>query len=116
MRLARELRNRGSGRGVVHTPPPATAERRVTGRISGLRGLRRRPTQEENVLLSAIGLAIPQQRAARCEPRPTFPVTLYLVFAAGDLLFSLIAFSHGVAEANPVMAWLLRAGYFVPGK
>jgi len=48
--------------------------------------------------------------------RAAFPVALYLVFAAADLIFSLCAFSHGVAEGNPVMAWLLAHGLFIPGK
>jgi hypothetical protein len=48
--------------------------------------------------------------------RAAFPVALYLVFAAADLVFSLFAFSHGVAEGNPAMAWLLGHGLFIPGK
>jgi len=50
-------------------------------------------------------------------PHPAaLPVSLYLMFAAADLVFSLFAFSHGVAEGNPVMAWLLAEGLFIPGK
>jgi len=48
--------------------------------------------------------------------RAAFPVALYLIFAAADLFFSLLAFSHGVGEGNPAMAWLLAHGLFVPGK
>jgi hypothetical protein len=48
--------------------------------------------------------------------RAAFPVALYLIFAAADLIFSLCAFSHGVAEGNPAMAWLLDHDLFIPGK
>ena len=48
--------------------------------------------------------------------RAAFPVALYLIFAAADLFFSMLAFSHGVGEGNPAMAWLLERGLFVPGK
>jgi hypothetical protein len=51
----------------------------------------------------------PQRRAA-------FPVSLYVMFSAADLVFSLMAFSLGVAEGNPFMAWLLKQGVFLPGK
>ena len=45
-----------------------------------------------------------------------FPAALYLLFAALDLLFSLVAFSLGIMEGNPFMAWLLQHGLFVSGK
>ena len=48
--------------------------------------------------------------------RAAVPAVLYLVLAAADLLFSLVAFSYGIAEGNPFMAWLLERGLFVPGK
>lgn len=48
--------------------------------------------------------------------RAAFPAALYLIFATADMLFSLIAFSYGIAEGNPFMAWLLARGVFVPGK
>lgn len=45
-----------------------------------------------------------------------FPAALYLILSSMDLLFSLVAFSHGVGEANPFMAWLVTVGLFIPGK
>lgn len=45
-----------------------------------------------------------------------FPAALYLIFAAADLVFSLLAFSLGIAEGNPFMAWLLEMGVFISGK
>lgn len=45
-----------------------------------------------------------------------FAAALYLVFSVADLLFSLVAFSYGVAEGNPAMAWLLERGVFIQGK
>lgn len=66
--------------------------------------------------MSAAGIAILQRHVVAPRYRAAFPVSLYLIFAAADLFFSLVAFSYGVAEGNPVMAWLLRQGLFVPGK
>jgi hypothetical protein len=51
----------------------------------------------------------PQRRAA-------FPISLYVTLSGADLVFSLIAFSLGIAEGNPFMAWLLKHGLFLPGK
>jgi hypothetical protein len=41
---------------------------------------------------------------------------VYVGLGLGDMFFSLTAFLNGVPEANPVMAWLLANGLFVPGK
>jgi len=45
-----------------------------------------------------------------------FVALAYAAFSLCDMLRSLTAFAQGVAEANPVMAWLLYHGVFVPGK
>jgi len=41
---------------------------------------------------------------------------VYVGLGLADMFFSLTAFVHGVPEANPIMAWLLVHGLFVPGK
>ena len=41
---------------------------------------------------------------------------VYVGLGLADMLFSLTAFVNGVPEANPVMAWLLAKGLFIPGK
>jgi hypothetical protein len=43
-------------------------------------------------------------------------VTLYVVFSMGDMALSSIAFSLGVGEANPLLAWLAAHSMFVPAK
>ena len=48
--------------------------------------------------------------------RAALPAALYLGLAAVDLLGSLAAFSVGIAEGNPFMAWLLAMNWFIPGK
>ena len=48
--------------------------------------------------------------------RAAFAASLYLIFGIADLLFSLVAFSYGIPEGNPVMAWFLDAGLFLPAK
>ncbi len=45
-----------------------------------------------------------------------FVALVYCVFSLSDMVFSLAAFMQGVPEANPVMAWLLHHGLFIPGK
>ncbi len=42
--------------------------------------------------------------------------TGYLILGLADMSLSLIAFTCGISEANPFMAWLLSHGLFVPGK
>ncbi|MGC4047861.1 MAG: DUF5658 family protein [Armatimonas sp.] len=44
------------------------------------------------------------------------PAALFLFLSAGDLLFSLRAFSLGYQEGNPFLAFLLDKGLFLPGK
>ncbi len=41
---------------------------------------------------------------------------LYAALAFVDLTFSLTAFSEGITEANPLLAWLIPNGLFVPMK
>ncbi|MBN1458102.1 MAG: hypothetical protein JXA57_01105 [Armatimonadetes bacterium] len=41
---------------------------------------------------------------------------VYVGLGLADMFFSLTAFVNGVPEANPVMAWLLAKGLFIPGK
>ena len=41
---------------------------------------------------------------------------LYVAFSMTDLLLSHAAFVLGVAEANPVLAWVAAHGLFVPAK
>lgn len=64
----------------------------------------------------ALQVFVPAHRYLARPHRAAFPAALYLVLAAADLFFSLVAFSHGVPEGNPFMAWLLVRGMFVPGK
>lgn len=45
-----------------------------------------------------------------------FVALAYAAFGLSDMILSLTAFAQGVPEANPVMAWLLHHGVFVPGK
>ena len=45
-----------------------------------------------------------------------FVALAYAAFSLSDMIFSLAAFAQGVSEANPVMAWLLCHGVFIPGK
>lgn len=40
----------------------------------------------------------------------------YVAFGLTDMFLSLTAFTLGVPEGNPVMAWLLAEGLFVPVK
>jgi hypothetical protein len=51
-------------------------------------------------------------------PRPDglFAAMLYLILGAADLVLSLAAFHLGVAEGNPVLAFMARRGLFVPAK
>lgn len=41
---------------------------------------------------------------------------LYLAFGLADLILTLIAFSWGVKEGNPIMAASIQNGYFIPAK
>jgi len=41
---------------------------------------------------------------------------LYAAFSLTDMLLSLAAFHEGVPEANPLLAWLMPNGLFVPFK
>jgi hypothetical protein len=65
--------------------------------------------------LFAVVPPIPSDRLTRPH-QAAFPAALYLILAAADLIFSLVAFNLGVPEGNPFMAWLLARGLFVPGK
>ncbi len=51
-------------------------------------------------------------------PRPDglFVAILYLLLGAADLVLSLAAFRLGVAEGNPVLAFMAARGLFVPAK
>ena len=46
----------------------------------------------------------------------TFFAFLYIVFGLTDLLLSLAAFTLGVYEGNPLLAWFLEQGLFVYAK
>lgn len=46
----------------------------------------------------------------------TLVACLYLLLGTWDLFFSLIAFSHGVPEGNPLLAYLLAHNLFVVAK
>jgi len=46
----------------------------------------------------------------------TSTAVLYVAFSLSDMLLSLSAFTLGVPEANPLMAWLTERGLFVQGK
>jgi hypothetical protein len=41
---------------------------------------------------------------------------VYVVFGIADLMFSLQAFTLGVGEVNPAMAWLAQHDLFIPAK
>jgi hypothetical protein len=41
---------------------------------------------------------------------------VYVVFGLSDMSFSLLAFQLGFRELNPVLAWAVRGGFFIPGK
>ena len=41
---------------------------------------------------------------------------LYAGFSLTDMVLSLAAFSAGVPEGNPLLAWLMPSGLFVPMK
>jgi hypothetical protein len=41
---------------------------------------------------------------------------LYAAFSLADMVFSLAAFTAGVTEGNPLLAWLMPTGLFVPVK
>ena len=45
-----------------------------------------------------------------------FVASLYVAFGLTDLVLSLAAFTFGVREGNPVLAWLGQHGLFVPAK
>jgi hypothetical protein len=45
-----------------------------------------------------------------------FVAVVYLVLGLGDLIMSLAAFRLGVAEGNPVLAFMVVHGLFVPAK
>ncbi|MFB3882303.1 MAG: DUF5658 family protein [Armatimonadota bacterium] len=45
-----------------------------------------------------------------------FVAVLYAAFSLTDMVLSLAAFHEGVAEANPLLAWLMPNGCFVPFK
>lgn len=45
-----------------------------------------------------------------------FVALLYLILGIADLGFSLIAFRLGVAEGNPLLAWMEARGLFIPAK
>lgn len=68
----------------------------------------------------SLSLSLPvaaQPPIALCSHRAAaVPAGLYLVLSLADMLCSLAAFSHGIAEGNPFMAWLLAMNWFVPGK
>jgi hypothetical protein len=51
-------------------------------------------------------------------PRPDglLVAILYLVLGTTDLVLSLAAFHLGVAEGNPVLAFMARRGLFIPAK
>jgi hypothetical protein len=40
----------------------------------------------------------------------------YVLLSLTDMVFSSLAFTLGVPEGNPVMAWLCRHGLFMPAK
>ena len=50
------------------------------------------------------------------KPSAVFVALLYLVLGVADLGFSLIAFRLGVAEGNPLLAWMEARGLFLPAK
>ncbi len=50
------------------------------------------------------------------KPSAAFVALTYLVLGLADLGFSLLAFRLGVAEANPLLAWMAARGLFVPAK
>ncbi len=41
---------------------------------------------------------------------------MYVTLSMSDMVLSVVAFMHGVAEGNPAMAWLVARGLFIPGK
>lgn len=41
---------------------------------------------------------------------------LYAALSLTDMLFSLAAFTEGVGEGNPLLAWLMPTGLFIPVK
>jgi hypothetical protein len=60
-----------------------------------------------------------QSGAPRRQAMVAAPLTwiiAYFLFGLGDGALSLVAFGHGATEANPVLAWALEEGFFVPAK
>lgn len=49
-------------------------------------------------------------------PSAVFVALLYLILGVADLGFSLLAFRLGVAEGNPLLAWMEARGLFIPAK
>jgi hypothetical protein len=41
---------------------------------------------------------------------------VYVVFGLTDMSFSLLAFQLGFRELNPILAWAVRGGLFIPAK
>ncbi len=41
---------------------------------------------------------------------------MYVTLSMSDMVLSVVAFTHGVPEGNPAMAWLVARGLFIPGK
>jgi hypothetical protein len=50
------------------------------------------------------------------KPSAVFVALLYLILGVADLGFSLLAFQLGVAEGNPLLAWMEARGLFLPAK
>ena len=46
----------------------------------------------------------------------TFIALLYFAFGLTDLILSQAAFAVGIPEGNPVLAWMMSHGLFIPAK